>query len=119
MKILMHICCGPCAIYPVRQLTDQGHQVMGAYYNPNIHPFTEYETRLQTLQEYAAKIDLKLIGTPVYDMEEYLRQVVFRESVRCRICYQIRLSQTAHLAKKGKFDAFTTTLLYSKFQNTA
>jgi len=52
-----------------------------------------------------------------YDMEGFLRQVVFRESQRCAYCYHDRLTAAARTAKKGKFDLFTTTLLYSKFQN--
>ncbi|MBC7076619.1 MAG: epoxyqueuosine reductase QueH, partial [Syntrophomonadaceae bacterium] len=44
-KILLHICCGPCATYPVPKLREQGYFVMGYYYNPNIHPYTEYLKR--------------------------------------------------------------------------
>lgn len=49
-------------------------------------------------------------------MEDFIRNVAFRESERCRYCYHNRLQATALTAKKGKFDYFTTTLLYSKFQ---
>ncbi len=52
-----------------------------------------------------------------YNLEDFLQKIAFRESVRCRICYHERLTTTAHIAKHGKFDAFSTTLLYSKFQN--
>jgi predicted adenine nucleotide alpha hydrolase (AANH) superfamily ATPase len=43
--------------------------------------------------------------------------VVFREQERCRFCYYLRLKAAARVARGGKFDAFTSTLLYSKFQN--
>jgi predicted adenine nucleotide alpha hydrolase (AANH) superfamily ATPase len=45
-----------------------------------------------------------------------MRSVSFREGERCRICYHMRLRHAAQLARRGRFDAFSTTLLYSKFQ---
>lgn len=116
MKILLHICCGPCSIYPVASLREADHQVHGYFFNPNIHPFQEHQRRRQTLADYAQSIDLPVIFDQGYDMEGWLRQVVFRENDRCRVCYTIRLTTAAKIARKGKFDAFTTTLLYSKFQ---
>lgn len=117
MKLLLHICCGPCAIYPLRILGDDGWQVMGFFYRHNIHPFTECMRRQQTLETYAASIDLKVIVQKGYELEEFVRNVAFREKDRCRYCYYDRLQTTALLAKRGRFDAFTSTLLYSKFQN--
>jgi predicted adenine nucleotide alpha hydrolase (AANH) superfamily ATPase len=60
--------------------------------------------------------ELPLIVRPDYDLEDFLRQVVFRESHRCIHCYSSRLEAAARTAKKSSFDAFTTTLLYSKRQ---
>jgi epoxyqueuosine reductase len=116
MKTLLHICCGPCAITPVAHLRDQGMTVMGFFYRHNIHPFTECLRRQQTLETYADQIGLRVIVQDGYDLEGFIRKAVFRESDRCRICYYDRLRATAKVAKKGKFDAFTSTLLYSKFQ---
>ncbi len=117
MKLLLHICCAPCAIYPVRILRDEGHEVMGFFYRHNIHPFTECRKREETLKEYADQIGLKVIYSKDYDMETFIRNVVYREANRCTYCYFDRLNQTAHLAGRGKFDAFSTTLFYSKYQN--
>jgi predicted adenine nucleotide alpha hydrolase (AANH) superfamily ATPase len=72
--------------------------------------------REETLKTYAAAIDLNVIYQRGYEMEDFLRNVAFREADRCTYCYHDRLMATAHVAKKGKFDAFTTTLLYSRFQ---
>lgn len=116
MKILMHICCAPCSIYPVRTLREDNADVMGFFFRDNIHPYTECLRRQETLTDYAEKINLKLIIPDGYDVEGFLRNVVFREENRCRFCYHARLEATAQLARRGKFDAFTTTLLYSKFQ---
>ena len=119
MKILMHICCAPCTIYPLEELRSCGHDVQGLFYNPNIHPYSEYRRRLETLTKYASQCGLHVTYEEGYDLERFLRSVTFREKDRCGYCYHDRLRRTAHLAKDGGFDGFTTTLLYSKFQNHA
>jgi len=91
--------------------------VMAFFYRHNIHPFTECQKREETLKHYSQSIDLKVIYQSDYKIEEFLQSVVFRERDRCRYCYYDRLKATALVAKKGKFQAFSTTLLYSKFQN--
>ena len=116
MKLLMHLCCGPCTIYPLKILRIQGHEVSGVFYNPNIHPYQEYQRRHQTLSEYAEKSFLNIIWPDGYPMEEFFRQVVFKENERCEYCYWERLRHTAELALQGKYEAFTSTLLYSKYQ---
>ncbi len=117
MKVLLHTCCGPCSIYPVEQLRALNMDVMGFFFRHNIHPFTECLKRQETLKQYATKIDLKVIWQKGYELERFLRAVSFREEDRCRYCYFERLNATALVAKKGKFKGFSTTLLYSKFQN--
>jgi predicted adenine nucleotide alpha hydrolase (AANH) superfamily ATPase len=92
-------------------------EVMGFYYRHNIHPYAECLKRQETLQNYADQIDLRVIYQDGYDLEGFIQNVVYREADRCRYCYHDRLRSTALLAKRGKFDCFTTTLLYSKFQN--
>lgn len=119
MKILLHTCCAPCAIYPVDYLRENGADVYCYFYNPNIHPYTEWKKRRDTLEEYANNIDVKVIFDEGYHLEEFLRRVVYRESIRCQFCYYMRLKQAAAVARRGKFDAFTTTLLVSPFQKHA
>jgi predicted adenine nucleotide alpha hydrolase (AANH) superfamily ATPase len=116
MKILLHICCAPCAIYPLQQLRDAGSDVMGFFYRRNIHPYTECLRRQETLEAYAESTGLRVIYQEGYDMEGFIRNIAFRENERCSFCYYDRLRSTALVAKRGKFDAFTTTLLYSRFQ---
>ena len=112
----MHLCCAPCTIYPLRVLRDEGAEVVGLFYNPNVHPYQEYRRRLETLQEYASDRVLEIVREESYPIEEFLRRVSFREAERCRLCYEMRLEHTARTARSGGFDAFTTTLLYSRFQ---
>ena len=117
MKVLMHVCCGPCSIYPVKSLREDGAEVMGFFYRHNIHPYTECLKRQETLQNYADRISLRVIYQEGYDLEGFIQNMVYREADRCRHCYHDRLRSTAQLAKRGKFDYFSSTLLYSKFQN--
>ena len=117
MKVLLHICCAPCSIFPIEILKEEGFDVMGFFFRHNIHPYTECMKREETLKEYAEKINLKVIYQKGYELEKFIQKIVFRESDRCRICYHERLYAACKVAKKGNFDAFSSTLLYSKFQN--
>lgn len=116
MKVFLHVCCGPCTIYPLSVLRYNGLEVTGHFFNPNIHPFKEFERRLCTLQNYADKTKLPLILDTGYGLTDFVRKVAFHEAERCNICYLMRLEKTVSLAKELAFDAFSTTLLYSKYQ---
>ena len=117
MKVLLHICCAPCSIFPLKVLRDEGMEVMGFFFRHNIHPYTECMKREQALKNYAEKVNIKVVYQKGYELEQFIQKLVFRESDRCRVCYHERLYAACKVAKKGKFDAFTSTLLYSKFQN--
>jgi len=117
VKILLHSCCGPCTIYPLSILKSQNHDVTAYYYNPNIHPYKEFKRRLSTLQEYSIYEKFSLIAENQYGLTEFLQKVVFNEKARCPICYEMRLEKTAAYAAENGFDGFTTTLLYSRYQN--
>ena len=117
VKILLHVCCGPCAVYPLRALRAQGYEVEGYFFNPNIHPFQEFKRRINALKELVAIENVSVDFDDKYGLQEYLRRVVFNEKERCAICYDMRLAQVAQKAMERGFDAFTSTLLYSKYQN--
>jgi len=85
MKILLHICCAPCAIYPVKILQMDNLKIMGFYYRHNIHPFTECIRRQEALEFYADKINLRVIYQEGYDLEGFIQKIVFREAQRCSI----------------------------------
>ncbi len=115
MRLLLHICCGPCALYPIKKLADKKFkEVVGFYYNPNIHPPSEYKRRRDALQLTGMDVIY-----PPYVMEEYFRKTVSKEDrpERCQLCWDLRLAKTAEYAKKNNFDAFTTTLLISPYQD--
>ena len=119
MKILLHICCANCAIYPLERMEEKGEQAVGYFFNPNIHPYQEYQKRLDALKKYSESVGLKVIYRDEYLLEEFLRNVSHRVEERCQYCYSSRLEATAREAKDGGFDQFSTTLLQSAHQNHA
>ncbi len=119
MKILLHICCANCAIYPLERIKEKGEEAVGYFFNPNIHPYQEYQKRLDALKQYSEKVGLELIYRDEYLLEEFLRNVSHRVEERCQLCYTFRLEATARQAKDKGFDSFSTTLLQSTHQNHA
>lgn len=117
MHILLHICCANCAIYPLSRLREQQHQVTGFFYNHNIHPFQEYRKRLETVRDYVTAENVPMIYHEPYLLDTFLANVASNPQTRCTYCYRSRLEQTAQEAKNQNADGFTTTLLYSRYQD--
>ena len=117
MKTLLHICCAPCANQCITNLREEAIQVTGFWYNPNIHPFTEYRARRNCLREYAETIALPLIEKNDYALRPFVRAVAEDIAHRCVKCYEMRLFETAKTAKEQGFDSFTSSLFISPYQN--
>lgn len=115
-KVLLHVCCAHCAAYTVEYWRHEDYDLSAFWYNPNIHPYSEHQYRLESLKKLAQAMDLPLIIAEGYDMPEYFRRVAGKESQRCRVCFDLRLTRTAETARENDFDAFTTTLLISPHQ---
>jgi len=116
MKILLHICCGPCSLYPLHSLRTAGHDVTGFFYNHNIHPYQEYSRRLNAAREMAEQENLTLLVHDDYDLEGFLAAVANSPETRCGYCYSSRLKATAAKARSLGFEAFSASLLYSRYQ---
>lgn len=117
MKTLLHICCAPCANQCIARLQEEGIEITGFWYNPNIHPFTEYRARRNCLRQYAQTIDLPLIEKNEYALRPFVREVAEDIAHRCVKCYEMRLFETARTAKEQGFDSFTSSLFISPYQN--
>jgi len=116
--LLVHACCGPCAITVFQTLLGRGVDVRGFSYNPNIHPLTEYLRRREALLQVGERLNIPITcADSEYDPALFLRLAAFREKDRCRHCYALRLDRTARQAKTLGCSGFTTTLLYSKYQD--
>ncbi len=118
MKCLLHICCAPCSIYPIGGLLkNPADKITGFYFNPNIYPAEEYSRRRAAVEEYAGNSNFEVVY-PEYEPNRFYRSVANNETrpARCRICWQMRLEETAASAKANGFDSFSTTLLISPYQ---
>lgn len=132
-KLLLHICCGPCASYVVKRLQEK-FEVIGFYYNPNIHPEEEYLARKNAALQLSEIFNFPLI-LPPWDPADYFSSLSLKEDPstiiekaeqgdlyiekqkRCPVCYQVRLLKTAQQARKMHIDYFSTTLLISPYQD--
>lgn len=117
MKTLLHICCAPCANQCIEVLRGDKIEVTGFWYNPNIHPYTEYRARRDCLREYAGTIELPLLEKNDYALRPFVRAVAEDLEHRCVKCYEMRLFEAAKAAKEGGFDSFTSSLFISPYQN--
>jgi predicted adenine nucleotide alpha hydrolase (AANH) superfamily ATPase len=142
-KILLHTCCAVCSGYVIQKLSQEtplgppyqgeNFEVVAYFYNPNIHPQEEYLKRKEALQNYCHKNKVKFIEG------EYNSNVKTRESSakrlprgveywlkkvkglknepeggkRCKVCYKIRLEETARKAKELQCGYFGSTLTIS------
>ena len=116
MKLLMHICCAPCANLPIDVLRADGIDLTGYWYNPNIHHWKEYEARRNCLLDYAPTIGMEVLVEENYGLREFVKNVVEDIDGRCTYCYEHRLEETARYAAAHGFTGFTTTLLASVYQ---
>ena len=116
MKTLLHICCANCAIYPVKTLREEGKDLTGYFFNHNIHPYQEFRRRLETVHQYAEQVALPLICNDDYALDEFLANVAADPARRCAYCYHSRMEMTARYAAEHGFDAFSSSLLYSRYQ---
>lgn len=117
MRLLLHICCAPCSVMCIKTLREENILVDGFWYNPNIHPYTEYQNRLNALKEYSKMINLNVIYEDYYGLKEFTKNVIDILDNRCSYCYLSRLEKTVLYAKENGYDAFSTTLLISPYQN--
>lgn len=138
-KLLVHICCGPCSVYPLKVLLAGRAEVSGFFHNPNIHPYSEFKKRLEAAKTLARHLGIDVVFDERYMPRGFINGVKAKASdlaksgsegsvnpaaearfpskaVRCSYCYSSRLEATARAAIDGGFDAFTSTLLYSTSQ---
>jgi hypothetical protein len=116
MNVLVHACCAHCTAYTVEHWRKEGFSVTALWYNPNIHPFTEHNLRLEAMKSLSQSMNFPLVVTPGYDFKEYFRRVVSHEDNRCGYCFELRLTQAAQKAKELGLEAFTSSLLISPHQ---
>jgi len=117
MKLLLHTCCAPCSVYCVKTLREENIEPTLFWYNPNIHPYSEYKARRDCLKEFAKLKKLELILEDDYGLDEFVCNVSNDLLNRCQnYCYPKRLRKVFEYAAENGYDAVSTTLLYSIYQ---
>lgn len=147
----MHICCANCSLYPIKNLSEKGIAITGLWFNPNIHPYTEYKNRLDAVRKLellwknppapinptilplskgrnkeglfsggmgglGSAMNFQIHYMDYYGLKEFIEKTDNGGENRCRICYEMRLNETAKKAKEMGLDGFTTSLLVSPYQ---
>lgn len=115
-KVLMHTCCAPCSLSCIDPLRSEGIEPVAFWYNPNIHPWKEYQARRDCLLGYAPTIQMEVIVQEEYGLRDFVRHVSDDIDHRCAWCYEHRLETTAKYAVAHGYEAFTSTLLASVYQ---
>lgn len=117
MKLLMHTCCAPCSVYCIDTLRNQNIEPTVYWYNPNIHPYTEYKARRDCLKEYTKSINVQAIFEDDYGLRKFCENTINDLENRCtKYCYKDRLEKTCVYAKQNGYDTFTSTLFVSPYQ---
>lgn len=121
MSILLHACCGPClgGSFPEVEKQSGKNEIAVFWDNPNIHPYLEYKSRLESFQKMANIFGLDIFyGDWSYGLERFMIALNSEYGPkRCRACYELRLGAAAKKAKQESFSAFSSTLFISPYQD--
>jgi predicted adenine nucleotide alpha hydrolase (AANH) superfamily ATPase len=123
MKVVLHICCGVCAAGAVTELAQEGHAILGYFYNPNIYPLEEYQRRLEAAIKVAKMLHFSL-KKGLYTPEKWFEATEFMKAEpeggnRCQICYRMRLQETFDYVEQCGADCFTSTLSISPHKSAS
>jgi len=122
-KIVLHVCCGICALWVIKILKEEFATLLLYFYNPNIYPHEEYEKRKEVFKKVVKIYQVPYLEGPE-EREKWFEKIKGFENEpeggkRCLICYRMRLEKTAALAKKLNYPLFTTTLTISPHKKTS
>lgn len=122
-NILLHICCGVCGSGVIERLREEGFNVIGFFYNPNIYPEEEYKRRLEVARQLSKILDFELIEGE-YDKDNWFKLTENLKNEpeggkRCEMCFKIRLSESFRKSKELNTPYFTTTLSVSPHKNVS
>ena len=117
--MLIHICCSVDSHYFLQKIKEDYplENLVGFFYNPNIHPYSEYRLRLLDVQYSCKQLGIELVEGK-YDLETWINIVKGLENEpekgnRCSECFDRRLEVSVQKAIELNHNKFTTTLLIS------
>lgn len=118
-KLLLHTCCAPCVLKCTEILQENNIDFVLYWFNPNIHPWTEYNSRKTNLIKFAKEQNIDYIVNDNYGLREFILKISpdFEFKKRCVECYKIRLENTVLYAKEYNYEYFSTSLLISPYQD--
>ena len=120
-RILLHSCCAPCSGEVMDAMVASGIETTIFFYNPNIHPRSEYDLRKEENIRYAEKLGMGFVDAD-YDTENWFERVRGLEmeperGARCTVCFDMRFERTALYAAEHGFDLISSTLGISRWKN--
>ena len=122
-KLLIHICCGVCSVYPLQYLR-QYFDITVFFSNSNIYPYEEFERRLGALRTYLDILNDESISLIVdrYDNDSYMKELEPLKDEpeggkRCYRCYRLRMEETFIYAQRHHYDFCTTVMSISNRKN--
>ena len=123
-RLLLYSCCGPCSSYVITYLSEF-FDITILYYNPNIEPDDEFKKRKDTQLKLINELNLRNVDflDIDYSNNDFKEIVGGHEKddeggIRCHLCYDLRLTKTAMVAKEKGYDYFCTTLTVSPYKNS-
>ena len=118
-SLLLHVCCGPCAVMPITRLLDEGFAVTAWFMNPNIQPLAEYLRRREAAGQCAERMGVPIIyADETWNITNWLRAVAVRDTppARCAYCCESRMEAAFAFASQQGFAWVSSSLLYSRYQ---
>ena len=118
-SLLLHVCCGPCAVMPITRLLDKGFAVTAWFMNPNIQPLAEYLRRREAAGQCAERLGVPIVyADETWNITNWLRAVAGRDTppARCAYCCESRLEAAFAFARQQGFAWVSSSLLYSRYQ---
>ncbi len=139
MKIVIHTCCADCFLNTLNYISanksyKKNLEIISFFFNPNIHPRSEYLERLNALKKVISQqsiVDNIKLVVPEYKPKEYFESIQKKNYVdrnsntdnsskvqyRCLRCWALRIRKLFEYSLEVGADAVTTTLLTSHYQN--
>lgn len=125
-KLLLHICCAPCASGAMLSLNKTilktDFRLSFYWHNPNIWDAEEYGKRKNSALLYAANLNIDFLEYPNFIYGKGGERQIWADEKgkavkNCAKCYKERLLKTALCAKENNFDFFSSSLLASPHQD--
>lgn len=117
--MLVHICCSVDSFYYIKKLKEKypEKKLVGFFYDPNIHPYSEYYLRMIDAKRSCDILGVEFIEGE-YDVDNWFNAVRGFEDepekgARCVVCFDKRVEKSAKKAIELGIDEITTTLFMS------